>query len=233
MFSSKLSRRSGFGEVDLRSLDESELIRMANLSNQIVELQIMLRDGIEDQFDDDALQKFMTYEQSGAKYYSSGFIFGTNKGSGWDQQAGRVYKNPCEFYAGKGSANHYWPVMGYEMILPAEIVTSSKLSKDISGCTGMGSGCKSNSFGGGTLKSDFAKFPPEYIDAWKNLAIYYEDYFPNLPLNMSLGDVIDMYDAMLAAKTEEPLGDLMSEDSGSAVIISTSEDDDLALPSLD
>jgi len=225
MFGSKLPRMIGFGEVDLRSLDESELIKMANLSNQIVELQIMLRDGIEDQFNDDALQKIKSYEQSGEKYYGPEYIFGTQAGMGYDKQ-------PCEFYAGKGSAKKYWPVIGYEMILPAEIVTSSYLSKTIANCGG--SNCQSYSFGGGELKHDFAKFPPEYINAWKNLAIYYQDYFPYLPLkNMSLGDEIDMYDAMLAAKTEEPLGDLMSEDSSSESDSSTSEDDDLALPSLD
>ena len=222
MFGSRLPGKIGFGEVDLRSLDESELIRMANLSNKIVELQTMLRDGIEGQFDDDALQKIKPYKDSGEYYVQPGLAFGTKFGMPYD-------KNPCDLYAGKGAAaRKYWPVIGYEMILPAEVVTSSYLSQRFVKTSGSNPGY---SFGGGSLKFDFSKLPSEYINAWKNLAIYYEDYFPSIPLLN--GYEIDMYDEMLAAKTEEPLGDLMSENSSSEGGSSTSEDDDLALPSLD
>jgi hypothetical protein len=208
----------GFGQVDLRSLDESELIRMANISNKIVELQTVLREGIEDQFDEDALQQVMSFEGSGKKYFGAGLVFGT--------QTGRqpLDKDPCDLFKGKGQAKFYWPVIGYEMILPKEIVTSAHgiyFHNDYS-------------FGGGALAPDLAKFPSEYINAWKNLAIYYADYFydGNLPGARFALD-IDMYDKMLADKTEEPLDDLMSEDSNNDGENLMSDDDDLALPSLD
>jgi hypothetical protein len=220
MFGNKFSQQMGFGMVDLRSLDESELIRMAKLSNQIVELQTILQDGIEGEFDEDALQKITSYKNSGDRY-----IYLENSFGIWDNRTRKP--EPCDLFAGKGAiARAYWPVIGYEIILPAEIVTSNKYW---TGWTKKADNMYS--FGGDRLKYDFAKLPSEYINAWKNLAIYYQKYFPGFPgLN---GSEIDMYDELLAKKLEAPLGDLMSEDSGSAVIISTSEDDDLALPSLD
>jgi len=209
----KYNKKMGFGVADLRTVDKAELIRMAHLSNQIVELQKMLRDGIEGKFDDKALQEFASYEKSGRGYHM-GMNFGI--------KPGMQRQKPCEWYASKGiNARMYWPAIGYEMIVPSEIAVSSSILSYLPGY----------SFGGGEAKPYFSEMPSEYINAWKNLTVYYQDYIPFIPEN-NFYSIIEMYDAMLATKTDEPLGDLMSEDSGSGGDSSAS-DDDLALPSLD
>ena len=212
----KYKKNMGFGIADLRRVDKSELIRMAHLSNQSVELQKMLRDGIEGKFDDDALQQFASYEKSG-RVYHMGMQFGISPGMPRQKQ------KPCEWYASKGiNARMYWPAIGYEMIVPSEIAVSSSILSYLPG----------HSFGGNEVKPYFDEMPSEYINAWKNLTVYYQNYLPFLPEN-SFYNIIERYDATLAAKTDEPLGDLMSEDSGSGGDSSASDDDDLALPSLD
>lgn len=202
----------GFGMVDLLPLGETELIRMANISNKIIELQTVIRDGMEDKFNEDILQQYKSFEYAAKRYkgkYST--PFGTGDSKSFD-------KDPCDIFKGKGLAEFYWPVIGYEIILPKEIIT---------GNTSFDWRSNDYIFGGGILESDLEKFPPEYINAWKNLAIFFNDYFPELDAEFP----IDMYDELLRAKAEEPLGDLMSdENEGSNSII---EDDELALPSLE
>ena len=215
MFTKKRINQLGFGAVDLLSLSEPELISIANLSNKIIDLQIVLRDGFEDKLNLDVLQQYVSLAHAKNNYkYKYNAPFGIVVNSF------RYYKNkPCDIFRGNGDlAAKFWPVIGYEMILPTEIIPEYRhfnLSKN------------DYSTGGGILESDLEKFPPEYIDAWKNLAYFYNDYYPDLKVNFP----IEMYDKILTAKAEEPLGDLMSgENDGSN---STIEDDELALPSLE
>ena len=202
----------GFGMVDLLPLGETELIRMANISNKIIELQTVLRDGIEGKLNEDILQQYVSFEHATKLYrgkYNTPFGTGDNR---------LIDKDPCDIFKGKGKAEFFWPVIGYEIILPKEIITGNTYFN-----------WRSNDyiFGGGILESDLEKFPPEYINAWKNLAIFFNDYFPELNAEFP----INMYDELLSAKAEEPLGDLMSDENEGSN--STIEDDELALPSLE
>ena len=212
MFPRTKSESIGFGVADLRKVDKAELIRMSNLANQIVELQKMLRDGIEDKFDDDALQEFTSYEKSGGQYRMY-----THFGLEYNRP-----KKPCAWYAGKKIARGKQNAIGYEIIVPGEIAASSKIYMYV----------PVTSFGGGAAKQIFDEMPSEYINAWKNLITYYQEYLPFLPEDRFY-KIIEHYDAALVAKTDEPLGDLMSEDAGSGGDSSKSDDSDLALPSLD
>ena len=212
MFPRIKSDNIGFGVADLRKVDKAELIRMSNLANQIVELQKMLRDGIEGKFDDDALQEFASYEKSGGQYQMY-----THFG-----RRSNLHKKPCAWYAGKKVAKGSQNAIGYEIIVPGEIAASSKIYMYV----------PVTSFGGGAAKQIFDEMPSEYINAWKNLITYYQEYLPFLPEDRFY-KIIEHYDAALVAKTDEPLGDLMSEDAGSGGDSSKSDDSDLALPSLD
>lgn len=212
MFSKQPNKNLGFGVVDLRSLDESELIQMSRITNQIIELQIILRDGIDGKLDEQELQKYKTFQHASARYlgkYRS--PFGTADHKPYD-------KKPCDIFEGKGQAEHMWPVLGYEIILPPEIIENAASFN-----------WRRNDyiFGGGLLKSDLAKFPTEYIDAWKNLANYYINYFPDMDADISP----EMYEELLTEKTKEPLGDFMAE--GNDDELPSLEEDGLELPSLE
>jgi hypothetical protein len=202
----------GFGVVDLTSLSAEDLTRMAKVTSEVIRLQVILRDGIEGKLDENKLQKFKTYEHAAKRYlnrYKS--PFGTGEHKPYDEK-------PCEIFAGKGQAEHMWPVLGYEMILPKEIVENS---------AGFNWRKNDYTFGGGLLEADLAGMPTEYLDAWKNLANYFSDYFPEMKADLP----IQMYEKLLEEKTNAPLGDLMSVEDGND--LPDFEDDGLELPSLE
>jgi hypothetical protein len=213
MLKNKSDRNVGFGVARLNQVDKADLIKLAEISNKVVELQRLLRDGIDGMFDDDVLQTHASYTSAGSNYHI---------GTAFGDPPGRRNQGPCDWYEGQDSHNGN-KLIGYEMILPAEIVKKSRVLSYL----------PKYSFGGGVPEAaaDFNAMPAEYIDAWKNLTSFYMDYLPFLPGD-SFYNIIDRYDEVLAGKAEEPVGDLMSDDSDTDKTDS-STDDDLALPSLD
>ena len=211
----------GLGYIDLRTLDKSVLVEMSMVSNQLIELHKALRDGISDKFDLDRLKKHgLSIENvfaPRANYGAYGFSFGPALGQG---------ESSCGWYLGKAindnynyNLEHYWVAMGYELLLPTDFFVECRWCKS-----------KRTAYGGGKAILYLSDLPEEYIGAWRNLLTYYRDYLP-VQGEAFYDEIIVEIDAMLAEKAEEPLGDLMSEDSDT----DKTDDDDggLALPSLD
>jgi hypothetical protein len=77
--------------------------------------------------------------------------------------------------------------------------------------------------------------PVEYTQVWRDMNSFYVEYIGEPLFGDNMNPYFDVLDDILAKKVEEPLGDLMSEDSDTDKTDTSTDDDDdgLALPSLD